>query len=130
MDGFLQVIAMVLLSVVLTLLLKSHSPALALTLGLVTLIGLCVYGFTTLQSVMVTLSQLEDLTGLRQDILSPVLKTALVGVLTNMAAAICADGGQGGVAKMVEVCGSAVALYLSLPLITAVLDMLTAMLGG
>lgn len=130
MDGFLQAIALVLLSVVLTLLLKSHSPALAMTLGLVTLVGLCVYGFTTLRSVMVTLEQLETMTGLGQDILAPVLKTALVGVLTNMTAAICNDGGQGGMGKMVEVCGSALALYLSLPLISAVLEMLTTMMGG
>lgn len=130
MDGYLQVVGLVVMSVVLSLILKQFHPAFSLVLCLVTMVGLCIYGFTTLKTVMSTLESLEALTGLNNDILSPVLKTALVGILTNMTSAVCNDSGQSGTGKMVEVCGSALAIYLSLPLISAVLDMLTEMLGG
>ncbi len=130
MEGFLQLVALVILAVVACLVLKLQNPPLSMALGLTALIGLCVYGFTTLSSVLTILERLEDLTGLDDQILSPVLKTALVGILTNMTAAICGDGGQAGMGKMVEICGSTLALYLSMPLISAVLDMLTSMMGG
>ena len=43
---------------------------------------------------------------------------------------MCGDCGEGGVAKMVELCGTVMALYLSAPLVTAVLELLDGLLGG
>ena len=62
--------------------------------------------------------------------MAPVFKTALIGVLTNVGASICADSGENGIAKVVELCGTIMALYLSTPLISAVLDLLDSLLGG
>lgn len=130
MDYFLYLVILVVLSLVMSLILKSFHPSFAFVTCLVTIIGLCIYSFTTLSSVLSVLGSLEELSGLSNDVLEPVLKTALIGILTNMTAAICVDSGQSGMGKMVEVCGSALTLYLSMPLISAVLDMLTTMIGG
>ena len=57
-----------------------------------------------------------------------LLKTAGVGLLAELAGAVCEDAGEGTLAKMVRLCGSAAALYLALPLFTSVLDMIGDML--
>jgi stage III sporulation protein AD len=75
-------------------------------------------------------SQLEELTGINTAVMSPVFKTAMIGILTNVAAGICADNGESGIARMVEICGTIMALYLSIPLISAVLELLDSLLGG
>lgn len=43
-----------------------------------------------------------------------LLKTAGVGLLAELAGAVCEDAGEGTLAKMVRLCGSAAALYLAL----------------
>ncbi len=130
MSEFLKLLAIVVLAVVLALVIKPHSPNLALCLGLLVLVILCTYVFEMLTPIFTVISRLEDMTGLDNEVLAPVLKTALVGILTNMTATVCQSGGQAQLGKLVEVCGTVLALYLATPLVGAVLDLLTTMLGG
>ena len=96
----------------------------------IVVLALGVFAVTRLGPVLDLLRRLEKLTGVNRAIMAPALKAALVGILTNVAAGVCGDCGEGGVAKMVELCGTVMALYLSAPLVTAVLELLDGLLGG
>lgn len=130
MQGFFQVLAIAMVSVTVILILRKHTGELALVMAILCAAALCVFAVSTLRPVMDMLARLEALSGVNTAILSPVFKTAMIGILTNVGAGICADSGESGIARMVELCGTAVALYLSAPLISAVLDLLDALLGG
>ncbi|MCI8525817.1 MAG: stage III sporulation protein AD [Oscillospiraceae bacterium] len=130
MQGFFQVLALAVVAVTAILVLKKHVGEFALVLAVLCAAILCTFAVTTLQPVLEMLERLEALSGVNTAILSPVLKTAMIGILTSVSAGVCADSGESGIAKMVELCGTAMALYLSTPLISAVLDLLDTLLGG
>ena len=48
----------------------------------------------------------------------------------QIAAGVCADAGARGLEKAVELAGSLLAVYASLPLVSSVLDLLQDLLGG
>ena len=130
MQSFFQVLAMALVTVTAILVLRQRTGEFALVLALLCIGALCLFAVTMLQPVMDMLERLESLSGVNTAILAPVLKTAMIGILTNVGAGICSDSGESGISKMVELCGTVMALYLSTPLISAVLDLLDSLLGG
>ena len=130
MDEFIQVVVLALTAMVAVSALKKRAGEFSLLVTAVCIGALGVFAVTRLGPVLDLLRRLEKLTGVNRAIMAPALKAALVGILTNVAAGVCGDCGEGGVAKMVELCGKAMALYLSTPLISAVLDLLDTLLGG
>lgn len=130
MTLFGQILAVAIVSVAAILILKKTGGDFAMVVSLVSVCVLCVFALTMLQPVMDMLERLQSLSGLNTAVMAPVFKTALVGILTGVAATICTDSGQNGIAKMVELCGTVMALYLASPLISAVLDLLNRLVGG
>ena len=130
MDEFLQIVVLALTAMVAVSALKKRAGEFSLLVTAVCIGALGVFAVTRLGPVLDLLRRLEKLTGVNRAIMAPALKAALVGILTNVAAGVCGDCGEGGVAKMVELCGTVMALYLSAPLVTAVLELLDGLLGG
>lgn len=83
-----------------------------------------------LEPVVDFVTQLRLLGELDSEMVAILLKTAGVGLLAELAGTVCEDAGEGTLGKMARLCGSAAALYLALPLLTAVLDMVSELLGG
>jgi stage III sporulation protein AD len=48
---------------------------------------------------------------------APVLKAALIGVLSCVGSALCKDAGQSALSVSLEVLGAAAAVYTALPLL-------------
>ena len=130
MDSFFQVLVIALVTVIAILVLRKRVEELALVMTVLCIAVLSFFAVTMLQPVLDTVSRLEELSGINTAVMAPVFKTALIGILTNVGAGICSDSGEGGIAKMVELCGTVMALYLSTPLISAVLELLDSLLGG
>ena len=78
---------------------------------------------SALESVRSFMEELIGLAGLSPALLTPVLKTVGISILTRLAAALCKDAGEGGIGTFVETAGTAAALFVTLPLLRAVLDM-------
>ena len=106
MERFLQAAALAMVAAVLAVVLQKQSKEIS-----VLLVMAC-------SAVILALA----------DMVTILLKTAGVGLLAELAAAVCEDAGEGTLGKVARLCGSAAALYLALPLLTAVLDMLREML--
>lgn len=79
---------------------------------------------TTVKRLTDTLSQA---TGLSPTLWGPVWKTAGIGIVTKLSAAVCKDAGEGGVAAFLETAGAAAALLAALPLVETVFDMLAGL---
>lgn len=81
-----------------------------------------------LDSVKALMDTLADTAGLSPAILSPVLKTVGIAILTKVASELCKDAKEGGIAAFVETAGAAAALFVCLPLLQTVLNMITGLL--
>ena len=72
--------------------------------------------------------ELGELIGLSPAVLAPVLKTVGIAILTRIAAELCRDAGEGGIAAAAETAGAAAAVLTALPLLRAVLSTITGLL--
>ena len=61
--------------------------------------------------------------------LGVLLKAAGIGMVTEIAAAVCGDNGNAGVSKMIQMIGSVVILWISIPVFRALLDLIQTILG-
>ena len=130
MQEFLQVAVIGVVTVVFAALLKRNSGELAilLTIGACVLMGVLIVRMT--EPVLTFLGKLRNLAGLDTELMTPLLKTVGIGLLTQLAASVCTDAGESAIAKLTELCGCVLAIYLALPLLEAVIDLIQSMSGG
>ena len=88
-------------------------------------LSLCVQA---LSPALDTLRRARRLSGLSAAYYLPVLKCLAIGILSRGAADLCRDGGQTAMAGAVEFGGAAAALWVSLPLMESLLDLLEDLL--
>ena len=73
-------------------------------------------------------ARLAEKTELPVTLTAPLFKAAGMGLLTQIAAAVCQDAGQSALAKLVELGGGVLCIIVSLPLLEAVLALIESML--
>lgn len=108
----------------LALLIKRTNPEMSLLLALGLVVILLTAAAELLSGIMGLIDTAASLSGLSPAILAPVLKCVGIGIVTRLAADICKDAGQGSVSSSVELVGTAAALYVSLPLMKTLLQMI------
>ena len=110
------------------LVLRREVPALAVALVLAAGTLLLWQGFSALAAVRGFADALSRTSGLEPQLWAPVWKTAGIGVVTHLAASVCKDAGEGGLAAFLETAGTALALLAALPLVQAMLELLSGLL--
>ena len=78
--------------------------------------------------ILSLLRSLAQQASISDALLTPMLKVLGIEVVTNLAAHICKDAGEGGIASTVELAGAICALYTSIPVIQAVLILIEELL--
>ena len=129
MESFLQVAVLGLLTVIFTNLLHKNNRELSIILSLAACVIIAVILIQLAKPLIEFMERLRSVSGLDKGLLSPLIKTIGIGLLTQISSNICADAGENAIAKLIEVCGGVLALYVALPLFEAVLEMMES-LGG
>ena len=107
---------------------RKQSPEIALALGVGACALVVLYCSGALTAVMELVDKLAETGGLSARVVEPVMKTAGIAIVTRLAADFCKDAQEGGLASAVDLAGTALALAAALPLMSAVLDVLTQLL--
>lgn len=124
----LQISAAALAGTLCLVTLKSQNSAFTMLVAIVTC-GVILLGVASLLRDLLTfLRQLAALAEVDTALLTPVLKTAGIAAVTGLTAQISRDSGSGSIAMAVEFCGTVCALYAALPLLEAVLGLLSELL--
>ena len=129
MTPFLQISGAVLLAVILVLALKSYCKEIGTILAITIC---CLTGLTALrylQPVLEFLKKLEDLGGLDDVMIEILMKSTGIGIITEIANLVCKDAGNESMGKSMQLLGTAVILYLSLPLFQTLIELLQKILG-
>lgn len=82
-----------------------------------------------LEPVFALIADLKSAADLPQELGKILMKVVGVGLLSEIAAMLCTDGGNSSLAKMLKLASTAVILYLSVPLLRSVLSVLQELLG-
>lgn len=129
MGGFWQGAAAVLLAVVLMLALGKQGKEAGLLLTLAVCCMLGVLALSYLEPVVALVHRLQDMTGLDSEMLQILLKAVGIGIIGEIVGLICTDAGNAALGKALQLLSAAVILWLSIPLINALLELLQEMLG-
>ena len=124
-----KIAAVGIVSAVLGTLLRKHTPELGLLLVLSAGIGMLLLIADALGAVLDFLRELAELAGVDEVLLEPVVKTVALSILTKLTGELCRGAGEGGLASFVELCGTVLAVCVSVPLIRAVALLMGEMMG-
>ena len=129
MELFVKTCGAILLTLILILFLGGNRD-LSMVLGLAVCCIASVSALSYLQPVISFISQLESMGGLDHDLIRILLKVTGIGLICEIAALVCADSGCASLGKTVKLMGTAVILWLSLPLYSMLADLLQKILGS
>lgn len=125
MNDMIQVAAAAVAAALCAVTVRKQSPEIALTLG----VGACALVLLSCSGALGAsvglLDKLIEAGGLSVQVVEPVVKTAGIAIVTRLSADFCRDAKEGGLASAVELAGTALALLAVLPLMSAVVDVLT-----
>lgn len=130
MGMFLKATAAVSIAVVLTLTLGKQGKETAGLLSIAVccmVLGIAMEYWSAVSDFLETLESAGNLNG---EMVGSLFKVVGIGILTEIAALVCKDAGTASLGKGLQLLGSAVILYLCIPMFTSLLDLIQEILGG
>lgn len=128
MGDALKITAVAVAAAVCAVVVKKNAREVGLLLSLTAGALLLSMVLGAVESVRALMDELGEAAGLSPAVLTPVIKTVGIAILTRIAAEVCRDAGESGIAAFVETAGAALALAVALPLLRAVLDTIMGLL--
>ena len=130
MGGLIQGVAGALVAVVLCSALARSGKDINQLLSLAACCMILLTAIGYLKPVIDLVHTLGAMTALDDRWIGLVLKTVGIGLLSQIAGLICADAGNSALAKGVEILAAAAVLWLSIPMIQALLELVQEMTGS
>lgn len=129
MTTFLQACGGVLIAVILILALGSHGKEMGSLLGLFVCCMVILLALRYLQPVLDLIRQLQGIGDLDYSMIGILLKVVGIGLISEIAALICADAGNAALGKTLQLLSASVILWLSIPLFEELTALLQRILG-
>lgn len=124
----IKILAIAILTCIATLIVKQVKPdfasLVAITGGIVILLMLIDY----VNEILSVFQYVIEKSGLSPTIFTTILKIIGVGYLTEFTANICIDSGSSSLASKVTLAGKIIILFMSLPIITNIIDIIAGIL--
>lgn len=129
MERFWEAAAGIMVAAILWIIVSKQGKefSLALSIGACCLVLIFVSGY--LDPVLVLLARLEQLAGLKSEWISVMLKAVGIGLVTEIGSLICTDAGNTALGKTLQIAGTMVVLWLSVPMMQGLLELLERVLG-
>ena len=102
---------------------KKQTPEIGFVLVLLSGVLILLLSYPAMENILDLMTALAETANLEPAVLSPVIKTTGIAITTKIAAEICRDAKEGGIASFLETAGAVFALVVCVPLIEAVLSM-------
>ena len=101
----------------------------ALLLAMAACVMVVTAGLSILEPVLSLLHRLEELGNLQSGVLNTLLKITGIGLVTQTGGMILSDSGNTSLARGLQLLGTSVILYLSVPVLETLMDLIQHVLG-
>lgn len=128
MSEVLKVIAVALITVFASIVIKQTKPEISIIITIAGSIIIIIMSVDALSSIVSVFYDIFNKTGVESNLLAPLFKIVAIGYIAEFGANICVDAGASGMADKVLFCGKLVILMVALPIVTTVIDMVVTML--
>lgn len=129
MELFMKACGAAMLAVVVILALGNRSRDMGLLLSIAVCTMVALLALEYLRPVIEFIGELESAGALNSSMIKILLKAVGIGMISEIAALICVDSGNSSLGKTIQMLGSVVILWLSMPLFSALLELLQKILG-
>lgn len=129
MELFLKATVVALIASVLGLVLQKQGKDISMLLILAVSVMVGIAAMTYLEPVITFMTKLARLADLNDEMLRIILKTTGIGLVGELAGMVAADAGNASLGKMIQMLTVGVVLWLSVPLLENLLDLVTSILG-
>lgn len=128
MELYLKACAAVLLAVFLTLAVGNNN-GMGILISIAVCSMVCLIAMEYLKPVVNFVETLADTGQLDNSLLKVLLKVTGIGMISEIASLVCSDSGNASMGKSIQLLGTIVILWLSIPLLTAFMELLQSILG-
>lgn len=126
---FFQALTGVLLTIILVLSLGNQGKETGHLLVMTACGMAAIIAMNYLKPVLDFVMKLQDIGGLDSAIIETMLKVAGISVLSEIASLVCTDAGNSSLGKVVQLLGTSVILWLSIPLFSALIELIQKIMG-
>ncbi len=126
MEAF-KIVGFAIISVVLVVVLKEQRKEMALVLSITAGIILLFFTISKLETITEMLNMLVERAGVDKNFLIIILKITGIAYIVEFGKNVCQDAGQTAIGTKLEIAGKAIIVTLSLPLISALVNVLTGL---
>ena len=128
MELMLKIAAGAVTAALCAVMLRKNGPEFASVVMLAAGVWILTMAARALGETVDALSRLARIARLENELVQPVVKVVGLSVITRVAGESCRGAGEAGIAAFVEVSGVFLALASAVPLVNAVVEMLSEML--
>ena len=118
------------LTVVLGIALGKQSKDISLILTIVVCVMVLLAAVSYLQPVVEFVKRLQSIGQLDTEYGQILLKSVGIGLVTEFAVLICNDSGNTALGKSLQIAATVVVLWISLPLMESLMDLIERIMGG
>ena len=129
MHTVLRTIAGVMLALILGITLSKQGKDMTVVLTVAVCCMVVTVAISFLDPVVDFFSLLRSVGDLDSDIMGIILKCTGISLIAEIAGLICSDSGFGAMGKAIKILAVAAVLWLSLPLMTSLVEMLQSVMG-
>lgn len=126
----LKIAGIGIISTIAFLIVKDTRPELAYVIAAVGGILIMILTMDYLSAIVKSINGLVGKIGLNAAIIASILKIVGVGYIAEFAASLCEDAGSKSIAEKMRFGGKVIILYLSLPILTGVIDIIASVVNG
>jgi len=127
MEGMVKIALAGVTGALICLIIKKDTPGLALAVTVTVVSILCCFLLTAVEQVLAFIRDMADLAGLADGLFVPIVKCVGLAMVTKIASDLCRDAKETAIASAVEMAGTGIALFITLPLFTAVINLVKAL---
>ena len=130
MEIFWKTASAVLICSIIVVFLQKQGKEIAVLLSLTACVMVCGIAVWFLEPVISFLTNLKAIASLDSDLFAILLKAVAIGVICEISVAVCSDSGNAALGKSLQILGGGVIMWLSIPLLERVLDLVQQILEG
>ena len=130
MEIFLKAAAGLLICAVFCLSLAKQGRDISLLLSILACTMAVIAALTFISPILSFIERLQVLAQWKNDMMQILLKAVGIGLISEVSALICNDAGNAALGKSLQILATCAIIWLSLPLITELVELLEKILGA
>ena len=125
----IQIVAIGLISLILIIIIKQYRPEFAIYISIITGIIIVLMVLDKITYVIAILKELANKSGINSEYIQILLKITGIAYLTEFGINICLDSNEKAIASKIELGGKIIMIYLSLPIILELLNIIAKVIS-